>query len=91
MDAAFVEVNVAPGPGSPSHRHSGFVLGYVLEGEFKFAINGQPPRVLKAGDVFYEPPDAVHTTSASASADRPARILAIIIGDKGKQITTYER
>ena len=91
MDAAFVEVTVPPGPGSPSHRHSGFVLGYVLEGEFRFGTSEQPERVLKAGDVFYEPPGAVHTVSASAHPDRPARILAIIIGDQGKTLTTYDK
>jgi quercetin dioxygenase-like cupin family protein len=91
LDAAFVEVTVPPGPGSPPHRHSGFVLGYVLEGEFRFGVRGQPEQTLKAGDVFYEPPDAVHNVSASAQKDRPARILAIIIGDKGKNITTFDR
>jgi len=90
MDAAFVEVTIPAGQGSPLHRHSGFVLGYVLEGEFRFGINGQTPRVLKAGEVFYEPAGAVHSSSASASPDRPARILAIIVGPAGEQVTTYE-
>lgn len=90
MEATMVEVTIPPGPGSPAHRHSGFVLGYVLEGEFRFGVKGGPETVLKAGDTFYEPPDAVHTTSASARPDKPARILAVIVGPKGKAITTYE-
>lgn len=90
LDAAFVEVTIPPGPGSPPHRHSGFVLGYVLEGEFRFGTRGQPTRILKAGEVFYEPPDDVHTISASASPNRPARVLALVIGEKGKEVTIRE-
>lgn len=90
MDASFVEVTVQPGPGSRSHRHAGFVLGYVLEGEYRFAINDEPPRTLRAGELFYEPPGSRHTSSASASPDKPARILAIIIHERGKQLTTVE-
>jgi quercetin dioxygenase-like cupin family protein len=91
MEATFVEVTVPAGPGSRPHRHSGFVLGYVLDGEFRFGTNEQPERVLKAGEAFYEPVGAVHTTSASAHPTRPARILAIVVGEKGKPITTVDK
>lgn len=91
LDAAFVEVEIAPGPGSAPHRHSGFVLGYVLDGEFRFGTDGQTPQTLKRGETFYEPPGAVHSISASAHPTKSARILAIIIGEKGKELTTYER
>ncbi len=88
FDANFVEVTIPPGASSSAHRHSGMVLGYVLEGEFKFGVNGEAPRTLRAGETFYEAPDGVHTTSESASPDRPAKVLAIIVGEKGKPLTT---
>lgn len=91
MDAAFVEVTMPPGPSAPEHRHSGFVLGYVLEGEFRFQIAGGQEKVLRPGETFYEPVGAVHTVSASASASKPAKILAIVIGEKGKPVTTSAR
>lgn len=90
LDAAFVEVTVPPGGTSRPHRHSGFVLGYVLDGEFSFAVNGEAPRVVKAGETFFEPTGATHSTSASASPDRPVKLLAIVIGPQGAPITTYE-
>jgi len=90
LDATFVEVTIPPGPGNLPHRHSGFVLGYVLEGEFLFAINGEPAQRLKAGDTFYEPAGARHTTSASGLPDKPARILAIIVGAKDQPVTTSD-
>jgi quercetin dioxygenase-like cupin family protein len=79
MEATYVGVTIPPGPGSPAHRHSGFMLGYVLEGEFLFATDGGTPRVVKAGESFYEPTGAVRSTSASALSDRPVTPLAVAI------------
>jgi quercetin dioxygenase-like cupin family protein len=83
-EAEFVSVTMAPGPGYSPHRHNGFVLGYVIDGAFRFAIDGQPERVLRAGEAFYEPPGALHTVSASADPRRSTRILAIIVAEKEK-------
>jgi quercetin dioxygenase-like cupin family protein len=82
-----VELTFPPGMTSPKHTHPGFVLGYVLEGEFRFHIDGQGETVLSAGDIFYEPPGCIHLPSGSASTTRPARILALAFGEKGKEIT----
>jgi quercetin dioxygenase-like cupin family protein len=78
-EARFVVVQFPAGVRSLPHRHAGFVLGYVFEGEFRFALNGEPPSVLTAGSAFYEPPGAEHSVGESAGARQPARILAIII------------
>lgn len=86
MEATFVEVVFQPGQNSTPHRHPGFVLGYVLEGRFRFALEGQPEKILGPGEVFYEHPDAVHLASGSAD-DKPARILAIIVAQKGSPLT----
>lgn len=88
MDAAFAQITIQPGaPPSRPHKHSGFVLGYVIEGDFLFAINGEEPRVVHAGECFYEPPGATHTTSASAKPDQPVRLLAIVVGPRDAAIT----
>lgn len=84
--ATLIEVYCAPGEPTAAHRHPGFVLGYVIEGEFRFQIAGQPERTLRAGETFYEPPGAKHLVSASASPDKPARILAIIIAEPEKPL-----
>ena len=86
LEAIFVELDIPPGQGSRSHRHPGFVLGYVIEGQFRFAVHGQPEQILGPGEVFYEPPDAIHTKSESAN-DKPARVLAIIVAEKGAPLT----
>lgn len=88
MEATTLEVTIPPGVSSSPHRHGGMVLGYVIEGDFSFAIDDQPPKVLHAGESFYEPPGARHTTSANGHASKTCRILATIIAEKGKELTT---
>jgi quercetin dioxygenase-like cupin family protein len=80
-----------PGSSSARHRHPGHhTFGYVVEGNYEFAINGQPARSLKAGDTFYEPPDAVHSTSRNPSTDKRAKILVFMVADQKNPSTVPE-
>ena len=83
-EARFVEVSYPAGSASPPHRHAVFVLGYVIEGEFRFGIGGETPRDLPAGQASYEPPGALHTVSSGARPDQAAKILAVIIAPADK-------
>ena len=78
---------------SPKHVHPGFVLGYVLEGELRFHIEGEPQTRLSAGDAFYEAPGAIHLPSGSASATKPARVLVVAFGEirKGTNETRNDK
>jgi quercetin dioxygenase-like cupin family protein len=89
-DAVLIELNIAPGSRSsgPGHRHPGPVLGYVLEGQMRFAINQQPEQVLPVGGTFFEPIGAVHTTSGSARSDGPTRALVFMLVPKGSPLTS---
>src|SRR5579871_813400 len=92
MDAAFASLTIRPGaPASRPHTHSGFVLGYVIEGDYLFAINNETPRVVHAGEIFYEPPGATHTTHASAKPDETVKLLAIIVGPQDAPTTSPVR
>ena len=84
------EVTYPPGESSGKHHHPGFVIGYVLEGQYRFAVNDQPPGVFSQGQMFFESfdgPGDVHSTSGNASATQPARILAIVFTKKGDPVT----
>jgi quercetin dioxygenase-like cupin family protein len=84
------EVSYPPGESSGRHRHPGFVVGYVLEGQYRFAVNDQAPTVLSAGQMFFESFDApgeVHAVSGNASTTQPAKILAIVFTKKGDPVT----
>ena len=76
----FVEVTYEAGQAGKPHRHPGPVFGYVLEGEFEWAIEDQPAKVFKAGDTFYEPTACLHRVSRSpAGAKGKTRVLAVIV------------
>lgn len=85
--ATVIEVRYPPSGTSQAHRHPGFVLGYVLEGAIRFALDSGEPTIYRENEVFYEPPGVVHAVSANASAVNPARFLAIIVAEKGAAIT----
>jgi quercetin dioxygenase-like cupin family protein len=85
QNASFTELYIEPGKKGTPHKHPGFVLGYVIEGEFRFQITGEPERILRAGDIFYEPPGVTHLVSESASATKAVRVLAIVIADSEKK------
>jgi quercetin dioxygenase-like cupin family protein len=76
--ATAVEVTLAPGQAGEAHRHPGPAFGYVLEGEYEWAIDDQPARVLKAGETFYEPGGCVHRVSRNPGKAR-ARLLAWVL------------
>ena len=86
MEASLVEVSYPPGGRSAEHRHPGFIVGYVLEGRIRFAINGETPRVLGTGEMFYEPTGALHSTSENAQPDQPAKILAFMVAPPGRPV-----
>jgi quercetin dioxygenase-like cupin family protein len=81
------EVSYGPGEASGRHRHPGFVCGYVLEGQYRFAVDGKAETVLTAGQMFFENPGDVHAVSGNASQTQPARILAIVFTKKGDPVT----
>src|SRR5262245_9183099 len=48
--ATMLEVTLAPGAVEAAHRHPGPAFGYILEGEYEWAIDDNRPKIFKAGD-----------------------------------------
>jgi quercetin dioxygenase-like cupin family protein len=89
FDAVLVELNIPPnrtGTGM-AHRHPGPVLGYVVEGQMRFAINHEPEKVLPVGATFFEPSGAVHTTTGTARTDGPTRVVVFMLVPKGAPLS----
>ncbi|MBE1593798.1 cupin domain-containing protein [Nonomuraea angiospora] len=61
-------VEWSPGrPGLAPHRHSGPAFGYVIEGAIRFELEGEPERVVEAGETFWEPGgDVIHYQDGNA-------------------------
>ena len=77
--ATMVEVTLGPGESDAPHRHPGPGFGYVLEGEYEWAIDDNPAKVLKAGDTFYDPAGCLHRVSRNPAAKGKTRLLAWVI------------
>jgi quercetin dioxygenase-like cupin family protein len=83
-----VEVNYAAGGSSAAHRHPGLTFAYVLEGEIVSKVGDGPEQTYTTGQIFIETPGQLHAVSRNASTTKPARLLAILLAEKGKQLTT---
>jgi quercetin dioxygenase-like cupin family protein len=84
-------VDYPPGASSAPHRHAGsaFIYAYVLSGEIRSQVDGEPARVYRVGEAWFENPGAHHKVSANNSNTEPARLLAVFIVDVGnEQMTT---
>jgi len=83
-------IELSPGdPGTPPHRHSGPVFGYMLEGEMTFELEGAPERVIRAGEAFWEPGgDVIHYQSANHLQARRSRFLIVMMCDPGQPMLT---
>ncbi|MBP3957368.1 cupin domain-containing protein [Gemmata sp. G18] len=76
--ATTVEVTLEAGKAGEPHRHPGPTFGYVLEGEYEWAINDQPAKVLKTGETFYEPAGCLHRVSKNPGKVK-TRVLAWVL------------
>ena len=76
---------IAPNVNVGRHSHLGTETGYILEGETTLLIDGQPPKVMKAGDSYFIPAGTVHDATSGAT---PVRVLATYIVEKGKPLAT---
>ncbi len=86
-----VEVTLGPGQAGKPHRHTGLVIGYVLEGKYEWAIDDRPAKTLKAGETFYEPTGCLHRVSKNPAAKGNTRVLAMVLHPRdARQITIPE-
>ena len=86
--AMTIVVEFPPGdPGTPAHRHPGPAFGYVLEGEMVFELEGEPARVVRAGEAFWEPGgDVIHYQDGNNRDDIPVRFTVTMLCEPGKPV-----
>lgn len=83
-------VTFPPGsPGAPPHRHPGPIYGYVVTGAITFELEGQPERVIRAGEAFFEPGgDVIHYKGGNALEDEESTLVATMICEPGAPVLT---
>lgn len=82
--------DLAPGAVAGKHFHPGPELAYVLEGSLTLEPDGKAPATFKAGQAFYNPGKIVHDAK-NASTSAPAKVLVVLIGEKGQPLSTPAR
>jgi quercetin dioxygenase-like cupin family protein len=76
-----------PGPApSKAHQHPGPVFAYVVKGEIENQVDPDPPKVYRAGDVFYEPPMHAHRLLRNLSKTEPAEVVVFEVTEKGRPL-----
>jgi quercetin dioxygenase-like cupin family protein len=84
--AVVARAEFIPGGNAGRHTHPGEELGYIAEGTLELTIDGQPPKTLKAGDVFFVPAGMVHDGKNVGSGK--AVVIATYVVEKGKPVAT---
>jgi quercetin dioxygenase-like cupin family protein len=80
------QAEVAPGAAAGRHTHFGVETGYVVEGSSSLEIEGETPRLLKAGDSYFIPAGKVH--DVKTVGDGPVKVIATYVVEKGKPLAT---
>src|SRR6201993_2868569 len=87
-----VLINHPPGPpGYPPHRLPGGPgFGYMIDGEMLFEIEGEAPRVLRAGDAFWvSGGDVIHYQDANNRTDIPCSFVLTLFCVPGQQMLEW--
>jgi quercetin dioxygenase-like cupin family protein len=82
-----VEATIDAGVSVARHKHPGIESSYVMEGAgFELPIEGQPTRVIKAGDAFQIPAETPH--AGGKPGESKTRLLITYVVDKGKPLAS---
>jgi quercetin dioxygenase-like cupin family protein len=77
--------HISPNVSVGRHTHPGPESGYVIEGGFELLIDGEAPRLLKAGDSYKVPPRTTHDAKAGSDG---AKVIATYVVEKGQPIAS---
>jgi quercetin dioxygenase-like cupin family protein len=78
------EIVFQPGQKTGLHFHPCPVVGYIAEGTVAFQIEGGEEKTLRAGDAFFEPPNAKILRFDNASSSKGMKFIAFYLLDAGE-------
>ncbi len=85
-ETLLMEAEIEAGVAVGRHTHPGIESAYVIEGGFELPIEGQPTRMLKAGDAFQIPPATPHAGGKAGTAK--TKVLITYVVEKGKPLAS---
>ena len=68
-----------------SHRHDADLFGYVIEGTVEVGLDHKEPVTFKAGQMFHEKRNVIHSLLRNPDKDAAAKVLLIFIIKEGRQ------
>ena len=86
MELVLGIAEIAPGGSTGRHTHFGVETGYALSGTSSMEVEGEAPRLLRAGESYVIPAGKVH--DAKVVGAESARVLAVYVVQKGKPLAT---
>ena len=84
-EVVFAMVEIASNVKVGRHSHPGTVFAYLLEGDYKLLLDGEPAKEYKAGETFEIAPGLVHDEQVGEKA---AKALVVFTVEKGKPLAS---
>jgi len=79
-------IEIPPGATSARHSHPGEDFGYLIEGTIVLYVDGEPPKTVRAGEVFFTERGHIHNARNIGTV--MARAVDTYVVDKGKPAVT---
>jgi len=83
LELVYATMDIPSGAKTERHMHPGVSMGQVVEGEVWQQFDGQPKRILRAGESAVIPANAVHE---DGSTGKPAKMAWAYVVPKGKPL-----
>ena len=85
LELIYATVEIAAGFKAGRHSHPGVVMAQVVDGDFWIQLDGQPEKIVHAGESLTLPDRAIHNEGAT---DKPTRLNAVYVVEKGKPLAS---
>jgi quercetin dioxygenase-like cupin family protein len=76
LETIYASLEIAAGFKAGRHNHPGVVMAHIVEGDFWLQLDGEPERVLHAGESLTIPDRAIHNEGAT---DKPVKLDVVYV------------
>ena len=85
LETVIAIAEIVPNVMVGKHTHPGVEGAYIVEGELTLMVDGQPAKVVKAGDSYNVPLAAPHDAKTGPNG---AKVLVTYVVEKGKPLAS---
>jgi quercetin dioxygenase-like cupin family protein len=85
-EVLLAEVTLAVGAREGRHRHAGTLVGHIIEGDLTLELEGQPTKIVRAGESVLIEARQVHEGINKGAV--PVKALVTFVVEKGEPLST---